>query len=245
MARHKVSHIHAPFFTDAVLDLPEPGFQRYGTYRADSLFGGAGGDTLEGFGGSDMILGYGGDDYLTGDANNDTLFGGEGNDHLYSGSGRNQLFGDDGNDELNSYGSADRLHGGSGDDTLIAHDGNDTLWGGEGADSMFGGLGADVFQFKAANESGTTWATMDKIEDFEDGIDKIHLWAIDADANKTGNQAFRLSDTGAFDGEAGSLRVIARNGDTLIMADFNGDKVADFTIKLEGVHTLTVSDFIL
>ena len=105
--------------------------------------------------------------------------------------------------------TAMRLSGG--DDTTLIRGGS------EGADSMFGGLGADVFQFKAANDSGVIFSTLDKIEDYEDGIDKIHLWQIDANANRTGNQAFRLSGTGLFTGEGGSLRIIERNGDTLIM----------------------------
>ena len=244
MARHKIAHTEN-HLTPLAMEVAEPGQLIYGGNGNDTLIGGSGGDTIEGFNNHDLIFGLGGDDYLTGDHGNDTIYGGDGNDHFYSGSGRNQLYGDAGDDELNSYGSADRLHGDTGNDTLIAHDGNDTLWGGEGADSMFGGLGADIFQFKTTTESGTTWATMDKIEDFEDGIDAIHLWAIDANANRTGNQAFRLSDTGEFDGGAGSLRIITRNGDTLIMADFNGDKVGDFTIKLEGLHALTAQDFIL
>ena len=55
MARHEVSYFHT--FTELVsaLEMPVPGYLRYGTYRNDSLFGGAGGDTLEGFGGSDMV----------------------------------------------------------------------------------------------------------------------------------------------------------------------------------------------
>ena len=243
MARHKIAHTEN-HLTPLAMEVAEPGQLIYGGNGNDTLIGGSGGDTIEGFNNHDLIFGLGGDDYLTGDHGNDTIYGGDGNDHFYSGSGRNQLYGDAGDDELNSYGSADRLHGDQGNDTLIAHDGNDTLWGGEGADSMFGGLGADIFQFKNANESGVTFATMDKIKDFEDGVDKIHLWAIDANTTRNGNQAFRLIPADDFDCQAGGLIIIERNGDTLISADLDGDRIADFTIRMAGLHTLIEEDFI-
>ena len=245
MARHRIEAFASDAALLSAVDPVVPAIYQLGTFRADTMVGGSGNDTLEGFGGNDLLTGFAGDDYLTGDAGNDTIYGGDGNDHFFAGSGRDQLWGGAGDDEFFGYGGEDRLLGDLGNDTMMAGDDNDTLWGGQGADSIFGGLGADVFQFKNANESGTVFATMDKIEDFEDGIDKIHLWEIDANANKTGNQAFRLSADGLFDGDGGSLRIIARNGDTLVMADINGDKVADFTIKLEGLHNLTAADFIL
>ena len=227
----------------AGIDIVEPDQTLFGTIRPDRLIGAGGNDTIEGFNANDLLYGNGGNDYLTGDQGNDTLYGGDGDDHFFGGAERDRLWGETGNNELLGYGDEDRLIGGLGNDTLLGGDGKDTLWGGQGADSMFGGLGADVFQFKNATESGVTFATLDKIEDYENSIDQIHLGLIDANANRTGNQAFRFAATGAFDGGGGSLQVITRNGDTLVMADFNGDKVADVTIKLEGLHSLSASDF--
>lgn len=214
----------------------------------DTLNGGSGNDTLEGgeetdwiFGGSgdDDILGFGGDDQIDGGAGNDTIWGGLGPDTIAGGDGDDILYGSHGTyDEAGN----DTLWGGAGNDTLYGGAGMDTLIGGLGKDNLIGGFGADRFWFGSIAESGPTVATADVIWDFTIGWDKIDLSAIDANVLVAGNNAFTFIGGGAFTGQAGQLRaqypVIEGNwydgytAWTLVQADVNGDKVADFGIKV-------------
>ncbi len=170
----------------------------------DTLRGGEGNDILKGRGGDDMLFGDGGDDImfadegvdtLDGGADNDFLYGGSSNDTLHGGSGddvlrgnlnNDILNGDDGldtllgggqNDTLNGGNEADTLAGENGDDTLNGDAGDDNLNGNAGLDILDGGSGddvlrgeteADIFVFKTGNE-------VDRIRDWEDGIDMIDL----------------------------------------------------------------------
>ena len=71
--------------------------------------------------------------------------------------------------------------------------------------------------------------------------DKIDLSTIDADTDGTaGNQVFAFIGTGAFTGVDGQLRCSAG----VIQGDVNGDKVADFEIKVN-LATLITGDFVL
>lgn len=78
---------------------------------------------------------------------------------------------------LNGKRTADTLIGGAGDDTLISkggndfllgNGGNDLLNGGKGDDTTVGGQGADTFVLQKGPD-------VDRIMDFEDGIDKLRL----------------------------------------------------------------------
>jgi hypothetical protein len=60
-----------------------------------------------------------------------------------------------------------------------------------------------------------------------------------------GNQGFTFLGAGAFTGTAGQLRYEQISGDTFVTGDTNGDGVADFMIRLDGLHTLRSGDFIL
>ncbi|MBL9048039.1 MAG: hypothetical protein JNK34_12140 [Tabrizicola sp.] len=105
-------------------------------------------DRFLGAAGSEQVAGLGGDDLLDGRGGNDRLLGGLGNDTLRGG---------DGDDLLTGEGGDDILEGGSG---------ADTLQGGEGNDLLLGAEGADVFVFSEGE---------DRISDFQDGLDEIHL----------------------------------------------------------------------
>ncbi len=159
---------------------------------------------------------------LTGKANIDGT-GSNGENYIIGNSGNNILYGLDGKD---------RLSGGSGNDTLI---------GGAGVDTLTGGGGGDVFRFEALNESGFTASGRDTISDFtlKHG-DQIDLSAIDADINQAGDQAFVLI-TGSVFTAAG--QVMVNKG--LLTAEVDGDGVADFSIKLIGVVTLTDPDILI
>lgn len=130
-----------------------------GNRGRDKLYGGDGDDKLSGRQGNDKLYGDTGEDTLLGNQGKDKLWGGAGDDHLNGNSGNDTLNGEDGADQLRGGGGADRLYGGSGDDTL---------YGGKGNDVLFGGAGSDVFIL-------TSTAGVERIKDFEDGIDKIDV----------------------------------------------------------------------
>lgn len=192
----------------------------------DFVYAGAGNDTVYCRGGPDNALGEDGNDRLFGEAGSDRLEGGNGADLLYGGADNDGVLGDAGNDTL--YGEA----------------GIDTLIGGTGADQLFGGLGADTFLFQTG-DTGTTIATADRIRDFAQAQgDRIDLAAIDAVTGGTDN-AFNFIGTAAFGNVAGQLRYEVVSGETRITGDINGDGVADFLIRIDGVHALGAGDFVL
>jgi Ca2+-binding RTX toxin-like protein len=148
---------------------------------ADRLFAGEGNDTLDGGAGADTLFGDAGTDAIAGGADNDFLYGGRDNDTLYGEAGDDRLKGnlnDDlldggtGKDTLFGGGGQDTLLGDEGDDHLLGENGNDRLDGGAGDDVLYGGGGQDVFVY---NLTG-----LDKIRDFEDGVDQIDLSEIAA-----------------------------------------------------------------
>jgi Ca2+-binding RTX toxin-like protein len=213
-----------------------PAIESIQTAPDTTVTGTSGNDTLFGSPGSDLIFGLAGGDWIFSGAGNDTIFGGRANDILFAA---------DGNDQLHGEARTDRLYGEEGNDTLWGGDGDDVVNGGIGADVLFGGAGADTFYFNRAVEMGLAPGTVDRIEDFEFGTDRIALGAIDADTIHNGNNVFRLSMTTFHDGLPGSLRVVVVNGDTFVMGDLNGDRVSDFSIEILGIHALTVDDFLL
>lgn len=195
----------------------------------DIVNAGAGQDTAYGRAGDDVLRGQNGNDYLFGEAGLDTLEGGDGIDHLYGGTETDILLGDAGNDTL--YGEA----------------GNDLITGGAGLDLMIGGAGADRFIFTAASDTGATGATADRISDFSQSQgDQIDLQEIDANSiNGLTNEAFTFIGSGAFTNVAGQLRAVVSGGSTLVTGDIDGDGMADFMIRVDGVVTLTAADFSL
>ena len=91
---------------------------------------------------------------------------------------------------------------------------------------------------------------IDRIVDFEPGVDKINLSGIDAKTSTPADDAFSFvaAQSGVqankvtwkqFD-VSGSA-----NDYTLVQADVNGDGTADFEIRLTGLKALTASDFVL
>jgi Ca2+-binding RTX toxin-like protein len=137
----------------------------------------------------------------------------------------------------------DRLYGGLGADRLDGGIGNDYLEGGGGQDQLTGGSGSDYFVFRAG-DSGADAASADRILDWNTG-DRIAVRANDANSALSGDQAFTYLGNGAFTGVAGQLRYEQVGGNTFISGDTNGDGVADFMIRVDGLHSLTSDDFIL
>ncbi len=136
----------------------------------DRLLGNAHGDRLYGGAADDFLDGGWGRDFLAGGTENDVLAGGQSDDRLYGNGGADKLYGGHGNDRLDGGWDADVLAGGDGDDVLAGNRGDDRLDGGAGDDVIWGGAGADLFVFHQV-----TAGEVDRVCDFEDGIDHIRL----------------------------------------------------------------------
>ena len=208
----------------------------------DTLIGHAGKDTLRGGDGDDRLRGVLHDDALYGEAGNDWLNGGGGNDLVDGGEGTDTLLGDAGNDTVLGMAGNDYLSGGSGNDAMDGGNGNDrlngdggddTLLGGLGADTILGGAGLDIFGYRSTADS-SAMAGIDLIADFTQGDDLIDLGALDL--------VFVNQDDFSA---AGQLRFAHVNDQTHVLADLDGDLLADFQIILGGTHYLDARDFIL
>lgn len=172
------------------------------------------------------------------------LLGRGGDDRLAGGLGADRIAGGKGDDRLRGRDGEDRLHGGTGDDRLSGGAGDDRLWGGLGSDHITGGSGEDVFVFRSADAIGRDVAGRDVIRDFEPGVDRIDLAAIDAVPGGA-DDAFGWLGTAAFGGEAGELRLQSGNVHSRLQGDRDGDGVADFSIALVGQVNVGVDDLIL
>lgn len=163
-----------------------------------------------------------------------TIAGETGDDHLVGNEFANTILGFAGDDILLGLG---------GSDILVGRRGDDALRGGEGRDILRGGDGADTFLFLATADSllGAT----DVIRGFAPGLDRIDLSAIDAVAGTAGDDAFAFAGSAAFSGVAGELRVVSGTERTRILADIDGDRVADLGIRLDAFVALSAADFLL
>lgn len=240
----------------------------YGTDKLisiENVIGSTYSDIVKGSSGANIIKTGNGDDYIFADAGNDVIDGGAGTDTLnFSGvssgvsvnlslttaqntGGANtdtitnieNIVGTAFADTLLGNAAANVIDSGAGNDKLSGGDGNDILIGGGGADTLTGGAGVDKFVFKSIADS--TVAAHDTITDFVKGIDKISLTDIDANTSASGSQHFNLiASTAAFSG-AGQIKFSGG----VLSGDTNGDGVADFSVTLTGVTSLSASDLIL
>ncbi len=245
-----------------------------GNGTVNTIIGNTGANTLAGLAQNDRLIGNNGNDTLDGGVGIDRLEGGAGNDTYTIDSASDVLVEISGIDlvrstvtktlatgfenltllagNINGTGNTvaniitgstgtNTLLGAAGNDTINGGAGNDTLVGGLGKDTMTGATGADKFDFNLTTES-VRGVNRDVILDFIRAQgDKIDLSTIDADTDGTaGNQAFAFIGTGAFTGVDGQLRCSAG----IVQGDVNGDRVADFEIKVN-LATLLATDFIL
>lgn len=167
-----------------------------------------------------------GADRLVGTAQNDVIAGRGGNDVIVGLKGSDRLSGDAGDDMLRGDAGGDRLLGGAGKDMLN---------GGAQVDVLTGGAGADIFVFKRAEQLGASATACDRITDFGTGADRIDLAALDAVRGRAGNQTFDYIGKSAFTGDAGELRAVRTGNETLLLADRNGDGVADMWLQVSGI----------
>jgi Ca2+-binding RTX toxin-like protein len=202
----------------------------------ENAVGSAWNDYLYGDAQANRLTGYNGDDLIRGQAGNDTLDGGRGQDVLFGGTGNDLAYGEDGGDILYGDAGNDFLNGGLGDDFLT---------GGTGLDHMVGGAGFDDFVFKSLSDS-VNGVNADQILDFQHLVDDMDVSAIDANALRTSNQAFRFIGDHAFN-RAGQISAhwdAARN-ETVLKFNTDNDAAAEMTIKLDGHINVTALDFIL
>jgi Ca2+-binding RTX toxin-like protein len=241
-----------------------------GNDDANVLDGGDGDDVLDGAAGNDTLTGGAGNDTYYINGGTDTVvesFGGGADSVISSlasytlpnwvenlklelsaatGLGNslaNQIEGNASANALAGLGGADVITGLGGDDTILGGNGDDELNGGDGADELTGGGDDDRFVFDSVAAIGSG-ATRDVITDFESTTedDVIDLSAIDAIAGGS-DDAFSFIGTAAFSASAGELRYFSLWGDVYIQGDDDGDGLADFTLELAGVASVSAADF--
>ncbi|MGB8811846.1 MAG: calcium-binding protein [Paracoccaceae bacterium] len=214
----------------------------YGDNGNDTLYGDEGYDALYGGAGVDMLGGGAQGDRLDGGAGADILYGGDSNDSLYGGTGIDELSGDAGVDWLEGGLDNDELSGGQGNDVLFGNEGNDSISGGEGSDYLRGGVGADDFQlwestqasdrlYFVKGDSGKTFTTIDHVDGFRSGVDKIYL------------AGFGAMTFEALDYRGGGQASVFYDG-RYLRVDGNGDAATDMIIAFNYVDTLRASDFV-
>jgi Ca2+-binding RTX toxin-like protein len=184
-----------------------------------------------------------------GSNSHDVIYGTSSANRLDGGSGNDSLFGFGGNDVLNGgHGDSDHLYGGAGRDIMT---GENAISGSGGEAGVFA---TNTFHFQSLSDSGVTAATRDVITDFLSshapgvaiGGDFIDLSAIDAiPATKGVDDDFTFIGVNPWGHNAGELRYLWTANQTIVEADVNGDAKADFSIALDGHHTLNTTDFIL
>lgn len=187
--------------------------------------------------GPQLLIGLSGDDSLTAGPQKNVIRAGPGTTVIHAGSG------------------ADTIYGGSGTSTVYGSTGGMTVIGGTGPMTIHTGTGQAVITcstgqetliFSPGHTGGMTLATADVIQQFHANPGNvIDLSAFDAllPAGSSGHLSF--IGNAAFDGGAGELRYTATATGVRLFADLNGDKLADFTLTLPKLSTISASDFIL
>ena len=128
-------------------------------------------------------------------------------------------------------------------DTLVGTSGDDVFTGGLGKDTLFAGAGSDRFVYSSTAES-KVGAPRDIIADW-DASDVIDLHLIDANGTTVDNDTFTFLGQGTADRNVGlgEMKYYQTGGNTYVVADTDGDGVADLQIEITGAHTLTGSNF--
>lgn len=231
---------------------------------ADTIDGGSGNDLLNGGARADTLFGREGDDTLNGGVGADTLVGGLDNDtyRIDSAGDRVVELAGEGTDRVTSYlssytlaenvenltgmlDSGQTLVGNAMANRIAGNAGSDRIEGATGRDTMSGGAGPDLFIFRDGDTSAAR-NTADRITDFSQAdLDRIRVHEIDANTALAGDQNFTFIGNGAFTGVAGQLHYAQQGAVTYVEGDTNGDSLADFVIRLDGVINLAAGDFVL
>jgi Ca2+-binding RTX toxin-like protein len=214
----------------------------YGDSGSDEIWGDVGDDVIDGGGGHDVIGGGDGKNTLSGNDGKDQINGGSGYDRIDGGADDDVIYGADGRDVITGGDGNDKADGATGDDYLVGGLGNDTLSAGEGTDVINGGDGADKIFLYAKDsgkdtlvfmkgDSGRTSATIDVVEGFVSGQDKIDLRAL-------GKMTFE-----DLDFEGGGKASVYYDG-RYLRIDHTGDGATDMIIQFKWVEDMSASDFL-
>ncbi|HIK42786.1 type I secretion C-terminal target domain-containing protein, partial [Thermoleptolyngbya sp. M55_K2018_002] len=157
------------------------------------------------------------------------MFGGGGNDVLQVRQRQNILRGQQGNDSLTGGPRRDFLVGGRGDDVINGGGGKNTIVGGAGNDTLIGGLDRDMFVYRRVNH-GT-----DLIQNYQPGVDVIDLRRIFARA------PFQVAGRSNYQRLNTFVRLIEREGNTLVQIDRNGKQAGKFFNTLAVLEGIAVS----
>lgn len=126
--------------------------------------------------------------------------------------------------------------------TITGGAGNDTIDGGGGADVLFGGAGAGFVRLHEASRHTGLGRRVRHDRGFL-GRDLIGLSTIDANDLIAGDQAFAFIGAAAFSGSGGELRAETAGIMTVVSGDTNGDREADFAIRLVGAPSVSAASF--
>ena len=122
----------------------------------------------------------------------------------------------------------------------------DTLVGGLGGDTLTGGLGNDVFKYTSVTESTASETNRDTITDFQLGLDKLDLGAIDANSLIALDQAFSFLGNSATFTNAGQLRYQVSGDNLLLFGNIDANfATSEFELQLSGLASIGASDIIL
>lgn len=139
--------------------------------------------------------------------------------------------------------SHDILRGNDGNNRLQGGPGNDVLEGKGGADHLTGGAGADVFVWRDIAHSGPEISERDTVHDFSPADhDRLDFSALDANTGMQGHQALTFSDQAP---RPFSLWYKSDDTGLTVFADTSGDMKEDFSVRLNGVTTLSAENLIL
>jgi len=209
---------------------------------------------LSGGDSKDLLRGQGGDDLLSGGlgadrASYNQATAGVRADLSIAGA---QDTGAEGFDELQGIedltGSAfgDGLTGDDGSNRLRGREGDDTLTGGLGGDRLAGDAGADRYVYLSVEDAPSEGEEIERIEGFDPAEgDVIDISAIDPAGGGPLDDDFVFSRSGRFTGSEAQVIVRFTQGGVLVLADADGDRIADFALLVEVDRLLTRSDFVL